>query len=222
MIEESSLCGPSVTPVIASTVTREVISVPELVMNALLPSITHAPPVAPSRFPSRARVRSPPGAGAQVRQPAVALLAGPKQVQRHGAQADSRLQGDGHRGIDPGQFLEGQAEREGVAAHSAVGFRERQAEQPELGHARDDRVGKGVPLVVVADDRGHGLTGKRGDGLAQFLMLGFELETDHFALVSPRPVLRPRLAPAARLRKAGAGKEAGKYADRYAGRYADR
>ena len=57
MIEDSSLCCPSLTPVMASTVTSEVMSVPELVMNALLPSITHSP----SPNSGRARLRVPPG-----------------------------------------------------------------------------------------------------------------------------------------------------------------
>ena len=43
----------------ASTVTREVIAVPALVMNDLAPSMTHSP--APSPFSSRAVVRIPPG-----------------------------------------------------------------------------------------------------------------------------------------------------------------
>jgi hypothetical protein len=44
----------AVWPVTAVTVTRRVRSVPELVMNALLPLITHSPPS------SRAVVRVPP------------------------------------------------------------------------------------------------------------------------------------------------------------------
>ena len=53
MIAEISGLPPDL-PVIASAVTRDVIDVPELVMNALEPSITHSPP---SR---RAVVRIPP------------------------------------------------------------------------------------------------------------------------------------------------------------------
>ena len=49
------------TPVMASTVTSEVMSVPAFVMNALLPSITHSPPASPSPCTCWARVRVPPG-----------------------------------------------------------------------------------------------------------------------------------------------------------------
>ena len=45
----------------ASTVTTEVIEVPELVMNALDPSITHSRPVPPAPCSSRAVDRMPPG-----------------------------------------------------------------------------------------------------------------------------------------------------------------
>ncbi len=59
MIEEISLRPFSPRPVMASTVTSDVMAVPELVMKALLPSIT------PSAFPwpssSLAVVRMPPG-----------------------------------------------------------------------------------------------------------------------------------------------------------------
>ena len=46
---------PPVRPVMASAVTTDVIDVPELVMNAFEPSITHSSPS------SRAVVRIPPG-----------------------------------------------------------------------------------------------------------------------------------------------------------------
>ena len=55
MIEEISLPPRSSRPVMARTVTSDVIEVPELVMNALLPSTTHSP------ASSRAVVRMPPG-----------------------------------------------------------------------------------------------------------------------------------------------------------------
>ena len=55
MIEEISLRPCSSRPVMASTVTREVIEVPALVMKALLPSITQWLPS------SLAVVRMPPG-----------------------------------------------------------------------------------------------------------------------------------------------------------------
>ncbi len=54
-MEEISRRPSGLLPVIARTVTREVIEVPEFVMSDLLPSITQSPPV------SRAVVRIPPG-----------------------------------------------------------------------------------------------------------------------------------------------------------------
>ncbi len=55
MTDEISFRPSSPRPVMASTVTSEVMAVPELVMNDLLPSITHSP------SSSRAVVRMPPG-----------------------------------------------------------------------------------------------------------------------------------------------------------------
>ena len=141
----------------ASTVTSEVMSVPAFVMNALLPSITHSSADVPGPgagaagyVGAAARLgqaeRGQPIARAQVGQPPVPLLVRAEHVQRHGAQADGGLQGDRHRGVDPAQFLQGQAEREGVPAHPAVFLGERQAEQAELSHAGDNRVGKGVTV----------------------------------------------------------------------------
>jgi len=60
MIDEISFRPSSPRPVMASTVTSEVMAVPELVMKDLLPSTTHS-----AFFPwpssSRAVVRMPPG-----------------------------------------------------------------------------------------------------------------------------------------------------------------
>ena len=54
MMLEISFLPSAMLPVTAVTVTSEVISVPELVMNCLLPLITHSP------LSSRAVVRVPP------------------------------------------------------------------------------------------------------------------------------------------------------------------
>ena len=81
------------------------------------------------------------------------------------------LQRDRHRRVDPGQLLQGDAQREVVAAHAAVLLGERQAEQPHLAHLADDVVGELVALVEVADGRRHDLLGELLDGLAQRLEL---------------------------------------------------
>ena len=62
MIVEISL-RPSVSPVTAATATTAVMSVPELVMNALLPLMTHSSASASST----ARVWVPPGVRAEAR-----------------------------------------------------------------------------------------------------------------------------------------------------------
>src|SRR6185437_5556377 len=60
MIEEISGRLPA-RPVMARTVTTDVIEVPELVMNAFDPSITHSRPAWPAAGSRRAVVRIPPG-----------------------------------------------------------------------------------------------------------------------------------------------------------------
>ncbi len=116
---------------------------------------------------------------AQVGQPPAALVLGPEPVDGHRAEGDPGLQRDGHRGVHPGQFLEGQAEREVVAAHAAVLFGERQPEQAELAHPRHDVVGELAAFVVAADDRRDDLAGEKRHGVPQVLLLRRELVTDH-------------------------------------------
>ncbi len=190
MIEEISLRPASSRPVMASTVTREVIEVPALVMNALVPSTTHssafkpgggahaAGDVGPAARLGQAE-RGQPLPRAQVGQPPAALLLGAEPVDRHRAERHPGLQRDRDRGIDPGQFLQGQAEREVVAAHAAVLLGERQAEQAELAHPGHDVVGELAALVVAADDRRDHVAGELGDGVPQVLLLRRELVTDH-------------------------------------------
>ncbi len=75
--------------------------------------------------------------------------------------------------------MQGQAEREVVAAHPAVLFRERQAEQAELAHLRDDLVGEFTALVVAADHRRDDVAGELGHRGPEVLVLFVEPETDH-------------------------------------------
>src|SRR3712207_7948187 len=55
--------------------------------------------------------------------------------------------------VDPRQLLQRDAQREVVAAHTADGLRERQAEQAHPAHLGDDVVRELAALVVLADDR---------------------------------------------------------------------
>ena len=119
---------------------------------------------------------------AQFRQPAAPLGVGAEPIDRHGPEGYGGLERDGHRGVHPGQFLQGQAEGEQVTVHPAELRRERQPEQAQLGHPRDQVIGELGALVVAADDRPHHVTGERGHGLAEFLMLIAECITDHGCL----------------------------------------
>ena len=113
MIVEISGVPPPAPPVRAVTVTSDVMSVPELVMNAFSPSITHSPAclVEDGRGAGAAGVAARIGlgqaeaaerpAGAQVGQPALALLLGAEPVDRVGAEADAGLERDGQRLVDP-------------------------------------------------------------------------------------------------------------------------
>ena len=164
------------------TVISDVMSVPELVMNDFAPLRTQESPTWPARVLTAPASEPPPGSvrpkaasrspAAQLRQPVLLLLVGAEAEHRHRAQADPGLERDGHRRVDPGELLERDAQREVVPVHAAVLARERQAEQAHPAHRGDDRVGEGVPLVVVPDDRGHLLAGEGLDGLAQILVLG--------------------------------------------------
>ena len=138
-------------PVRAVTVTKAVISVPELVMNAFSPLITHSPAassstavvrVPPASLPASGSVRpKPPSVRPAHRSGSqrLLLLLGAEAVDRVGAEADARLERDGHRVVDPGQLLDGDAEHREVAAAAAVLLGERDAEQPELAHRRARR-----------------------------------------------------------------------------------
>src|SRR4029077_15864144 len=88
---------------------------------------------------------------------------------------------------DTAEFLQGEAEREVVAAHPAVLLADRQPEQPPPAHPRHDVVGELAALVQLADHRRDHVARELLDGLAQLLVLLIEPETDHAALNSSRP-----------------------------------
>ena len=126
MIAEISGRPSSSVPVRAVTVTTEVMSVPELVMNALAPSTTHSPPsstalvrVAPA---SRAGVRlgeaeaGERAAGDEVGQPALLLRLGAVGEDRVDAEADAGRQRDADRLVDPPELLDRDAQAGEVAA----------------------------------------------------------------------------------------------------------
>ena len=140
-------------------------SVPELVMNCLLPLMTQCPSSRLRRRLGRARIRAASGLGqperaerlatCQQRQPFLLLVLVAEAVHRHRAQRYAGLQRDGHALVDLAEFLEREAQREVVAAHAAVLLGERQPEQAHVGHARHDFVGEGVFFVVFGGDGRH-------------------------------------------------------------------
>ena len=148
-----------VSPVTAVTVTSVVMSVPLLVMKALVPLMTHSP------SSSRAVVAGPAGVAAgaglgeaegaerlaagELRQPLLLLRLGAEPEDRHRAERAAGLEGHGDRLVDPAELLEGEAQGEVVAAHAAVLLGERQAEQAHLAHLLHDVVGERLGLVVV-------------------------------------------------------------------------
>ena len=120
-------------------------------MNAFSPSITHSPVassstalvrVPPASLPASGSVRpKPPSARPATRSGSqrLALLLGAEVEDRVGAEADAGLERDGHRLVDPGELLDGDAQRREVAAAAAVLLGERDAEQPELAHRQHGR-----------------------------------------------------------------------------------
>ena len=168
-------------PVRAVTVITEVMSLPEFVMNALAPSITHSSPTSSRAGPGPAGVgaglglgqaeRGEPLAGHQVGQPGHALLLGAVREDRVDPEPDRGLERDAHRLVDPADLLDRHAQAGEVRAGPAVLLGHRQAEQPELAHGMhgvDREVVVGVPGRGVRRDLG---IGELADDLAEVLVL---------------------------------------------------
>ena len=156
-------------------------SVPQLVMKALLPLMTHSSPSSSARVRGLPASEPPPGsvrpnagkrlAATQRGQPFLLLLLGAERVDRHRTEADRRLERDRDARVDPGELLDREAEREEVAAHPGVLLRERQAEQPHLAHLANDVVRELAGAVGVLRLRRDDVTREVLDALAQRLVL---------------------------------------------------
>ena len=175
----------------AVTVTTEVISEPELVMNCLAPLTTHSPStssalvlVAPASEPGTGLGEAEAGeraAGDQVGQPLLLLLVGAEGQDRVDAEADGRLERDAHRLVDAADLLDRDAQEvkspSSPIAAELLGRGE--AHQPEVAHLVHD-VGREVvvlvPLRGVRRDLGQG---ELADALAEGLVLGGQLERRH-------------------------------------------
>ena len=182
------------TPVRAVTVTTDVMSVPELVMNALAPLTTHSSPsrtalvrVAPASEPASGSVRPNPASARpvdEVGEPALLLRVGAVGEDRVDAQADPRRQGDPDRLVDAAELLDGDAQHGEVAAMvlicalggAAVLMRNDEPEQPEvahLGHQVRREVGLAVP---VCDVRCHLTLGELAHMQPEVLVVLAQLE----------------------------------------------
>ncbi len=116
----------SPSPVRAVTVTRDVMSVPEFVMNDFAPSMTHSSPsstarvfVAPASEPASGSVRPNAASfatGDEVGQPLLLLLVRAVGEDRIDAEPDAGLERDADRLVDPAEFLDGHAQRREVRA----------------------------------------------------------------------------------------------------------
>ena len=121
MIVEISGRPSSRSPVRAVTVTSEVMSEPELVMNCFEPLTTHSPSsstalvlVAPASEPAPGSVRPKPAsllAGDERGQPGLLLLVGAVGEDRVDPEPDRGLERDAHRLVDAADLLDRQAQR---------------------------------------------------------------------------------------------------------------
>ncbi len=118
-------------------------------------------------------------AGGQQRQPFLLLGLVAEAVDRHGAEGDAGLQGDGDGLVHAAQLFEGEGQGEVVAAHAAEFLREGQAEEAHVRHLGDHLVGEAVLLVVLGGDRGHHFVGEFADGVAEVLVFLAEFKIRH-------------------------------------------
>ena len=146
-------------------------------MNCFEPLITHSPPSRRAVVRRRAGIRSrlrlgQPEAGEsrareQVGQQLLLLRVGAEAEDRHRAEAHARLEGDRERLVDPAERLDREAQREVVAALAAELLGERQAEQAELAHLRDDIERQGLGAVGLVGTRRDDLVGEFADEVGE-------------------------------------------------------
>src|SRR4249919_91519 len=125
-------------------------------------------------------------AGGEVGKPALLLLPGAVQEDRHRPERRVRRERDGHRRVDTGELLHGDRVRDRVAARAAVLLRNEEAQEaelPELGH---EVVGERAAQVELRGDGLDPLQRERSDGLADQLLLGGEVEVHAARMVAAR------------------------------------
>ncbi len=151
----------------AVTVTIEVMSVPELVMKALLPLSTHSSVAASKTRPGAGATGVAAGVGFgeaegteaapgdEVGQPLGLLLGGAEGVDRVGAKPDAGRQGDAQALAHLPDLLDRDAQGGEVAAAATPLGLEDQPEQAEVGHLRHRVEGQhagGFPRVDVGGE----------------------------------------------------------------------
>ena len=99
------------------------------------------------------------------------LLLGAEHEDRHRPERRVRRDGDRDGGVDPRQLLDRDRVGERVAAGAAVLLRDRDAHEPELGHALDDLVREAVLGVELLGDRGDLRLGELAHGAPEQLVL---------------------------------------------------
>ena len=182
------ICGePSaLVPVRAVTVTTEVRSLPELVMNALAPLTTHWSPSRVGAGAGGAGVGAATGlgqperregaAGDEVGQEALLLLVAAEAEDRVDAEADARAQGDADGLVDATELLDRDDEGHEVGVGAAVLLRHDQAEESEVTHLGDE-VGREVAVAVPLRDVRRDLRlGELAHDRAEVLVLLAQLE----------------------------------------------
>jgi hypothetical protein len=148
-------------------------SVPELVMNCLAPSMTHSPSCRRARVRAGLGLGQPEGAEdlarAQARQPLLLLRRGAEQVDRLRAQRGVGAQGDGDARVNPGELLDGDGVLKARASGAADLFGEGDAHPAQRGHLGHDVVGEGVVAVELLRGGRHlGLRELTDGALQQF------------------------------------------------------
>ncbi len=112
-------------------------------------------------------------------QPTLALLLGAPLQQGERIQPDVDALDDAERGIGTLELLAEEREADVVHPRSAVGLRDRRAEEPLLGHLREDLAMDLAVLVPLADVRQDlGLGEGAGGSLDELVLVG-EREVDH-------------------------------------------
>ncbi len=107
---------------------------------------------------------------------ATALLVIAERDERRAAERDVRLHRDPDGGIAATDLLDREAVGDEIAARAAVLGRQTEAQQPEVGHLRDDLVGELLGAVERGRLRADDALGEVAGEIAPASLLGGEVE----------------------------------------------